>query len=177
MCGRDSASTPLLLLFWHSFRYISCRPLLPYLGTLTLRVAIILLLLLPCCIANIMPDDLAQKIPGATNSVLQSILDKLGLDTLPPHPVSKKGTILIHFKTLHCDSDQLRAIEEIYMKSQHYHRAFTESASSQQEARDCLQGQGLNIDDLGDLANGWSRRWSTSTTSKGLAIRRILFQW
>lgn len=80
---------------------------------------------------------------------------------------------------LHCDPGQLDAIKKTYTGHQHFHQIFTESDSSQITARECLQQQNLIIDDLGDLGNGWSRRWSSLSreSAEGCIWQRILFQW
>lgn len=55
---------------------------------------------------------------------------------------------------------------------------FDLGVQSQNVARDRLKEQGLDIENLEDLGNGWSIRWSAKVENKKKeSRRRLLLQW
>ncbi|HEV7737672.1 MAG TPA: hypothetical protein VGO47_09925 [Chlamydiales bacterium] len=55
------------------------------------------------------------------------------------------------------DTDQSAAILSIYNAEKHSHWRFDSGADSQKVAQDILKTQRINIRQLGDLGNQWSR--------------------
>ncbi|GJJ10074.1 hypothetical protein Clacol_004300 [Clathrus columnatus] len=111
---------------------------------------------------------------------VQSLLQNLGLDTVPHSHHQSKKEISIAFNMLHCESSQLDEIKKIYMTHQNFHQIFMDAEISQNEAKDLLRVQNLVFEELDDLGNGWSKRWSTKSqyTKHGLQQPKIwvLFQ-
>jgi hypothetical protein len=78
---------------------------------------------------------------------------------------------------LHLDPMQLETISKLYHQNENYHATFTDSPSSQILAQSQLQSQNLDIKNLGDLGNRWSKRWSTVEKCYKRDIERVLLQW
>ena len=59
---------------------------------------------------------------------------------------------------LHLEDEQIEAVENCYLTASRYQPIFAEDASSQDVASSLLRDQGINLNDMGDLGNGWSKR-------------------
>jgi hypothetical protein len=78
---------------------------------------------------------------------------------------------------LHLDSQQLSAIETLYNRDGAECQLFGDDNLSQQHAAALLTTQGLDIDNLDDLGNRWSKRWSTMDGHGRMVQARVLLQW
>ena len=78
---------------------------------------------------------------------------------------------------LHIDEEQTVQIEKLYSANAHFHKIITPNAPLQDEALDILKGQGLDIVNLEDLGNRWSKRWSTQNGKGIKSYSRVLLQW
>lgn len=79
---------------------------------------------------------------------------------------------------LHLDDSQKTLIEKIYSGGSYLDKLYNLNIpSSQEEAVNLLQEQGIDIKILDDLGNCWSSRWSTPTSIKGKKSIRTLLQW
>ncbi|KAF8512111.1 hypothetical protein JB92DRAFT_339224 [Gautieria morchelliformis] len=106
------------------------------------------------------------------------VITRSNIPAVPTKPLLQgSGEIKVNTRMLHLDADQLTSIDDYYRASSHYHRLFSEGADSQIDAIGLLRDQGLDVRDLGDLGNGWSKRWSTFSGSGSKKYSRVLVQW
>ena len=69
------------------------------------------------------------------------------------------------------------AIETVYRTGTHFHQLYGADTTSQHSANQILREQQLNIKDLGDLGNRWSKRWSQTFKRSGSMLSHVLLQW
>ena len=72
---------------------------------------------------------------------------------------------------------QVKEIHEKYNKDDVYHQLYADDIHSQQSVTRLLEEQGLVLQKLGDLGNGWSKRWSSTEGKDNKQYIRVLLQW
>ncbi|KAF8581528.1 hypothetical protein K439DRAFT_1618969 [Ramaria rubella] len=87
------------------------------------------------------------------------------------------GEIKVNMKMLLLNDQQHNKIQGRYEACTHFHQLFDNDLSSQQAATDILRDQGLVLENLDDLGNGWSKRWSTCEGTGPKQYVRALMQW
>ncbi|KAF8506460.1 hypothetical protein JB92DRAFT_2961581 [Gautieria morchelliformis] len=102
-------------------------------------------------------------------------------NSIPPAPhkpmMQRGGHVTVHIKMLHLDVTQTKQIQQHYDAATNFHRLFSDELHLQQEASCMLQAQRLDLWNMDDLGNGWSKRWS-KRHGKGLNVyTRMLLQW
>ena len=78
---------------------------------------------------------------------------------------------------LHLDASQEKLIREQYATKKNFHQLYTEDSDSQENATTLLRSHGLEVMNLGDLGNCWSKRCSKQGGSRERKYTRILLQW
>ncbi|KAF8531841.1 hypothetical protein JB92DRAFT_3092071 [Gautieria morchelliformis] len=135
-------------------------------------------LLLPSpLLPSLAPDTrLSASAPGA----LPTQPPSPSTNSIPPAPhkpmMQRGGHVTVHIKMLHLDATQTEQIQQHYDVATNFHRLFSDELHSQQEASCMLQAQRLDLQNMDDLGNGWSKRWS-KRHGKGLNVyTRMLLQ-
>ncbi|KAF8493528.1 hypothetical protein JB92DRAFT_3100178, partial [Gautieria morchelliformis] len=131
----------------------------------------------PPPLPSLAPDTrLSASAPGA----LPTQPPSPSTNSIPPAPhkpmVQRGGHVTVHVKMLHLDATQTKQIQQHYDVATNFHRLFSDELHSQQEASCMLQAQRLDLRNMDDLGNGWSKRWS-KRHGKGLNVyTRMLLQ-
>ncbi|KAF8521299.1 hypothetical protein JB92DRAFT_3094470, partial [Gautieria morchelliformis] len=131
----------------------------------------------PPPLPSLAPDtQLSALAPGA----LPTQPPSPSTNRIPPAPhkpmMQRGGHVTVHIKMLHLDATQTKQIQQHYDAATNFHRLFSDELHSQQEASCMLQAQRLDLRNMDDLGNGWSKRWSKHH-GKGLNVyTRMLLQ-
>ena len=78
---------------------------------------------------------------------------------------------------LHLDASQVEQIQKQYSADTHFHQLYPEDHDSQDNAIILLRSQGLDLQNMDDLGNGWSKRCSTLGGTVAKRHARVLLQW
>ena len=78
---------------------------------------------------------------------------------------------------LHLDPCQYTAVIGFYHRNENFHEIFHHMPMSQQHATTLLHDQGLVLEQLDDLGNHWSTRWSMKDRQGRGTHARVLLQW
>ena len=83
----------------------------------------------------------------------------------------------VNIPMLHVNDTQVKEIHEEYNRDNVYYQLYADDIHSQQSAIRLLENQGLVLQTLGDLGNGWSKRWSSMEGKDEKRYIRVLLQW
>ena len=78
---------------------------------------------------------------------------------------------------LHVNDMQVKEIHKKYNKDDVYHQLYADDIHLQQSVTRLLEEQGLVLQKLGDLGNGWSKCWSSTEGKDNKQYIRVLLQW
>ncbi|GJJ11762.1 hypothetical protein Clacol_006000 [Clathrus columnatus] len=126
------------------------------------------------------PNFAPHENSGSDNTRLDYLklyMRQLGLDSIPLVPPKSEmfqrgGSVKVPIAILHCSDVQNDAINKIYAQNEHFIKIFDQMDEAQLDAR-CLLGQhNLVIEELEDLGNGWSRRWSSNQSGMSSVARK-----
>jgi hypothetical protein len=86
-------------------------------------------------------------------------------------------SIKVDLRNLHLDAVQLETLSNLYASLKYHHHLYSEAPASQELAQAQLQSHSIDIQNLEDLGNKWSKRWKSAELGRKRTLDRVVLQW